>query len=276
MTGVDLRRRQILLAAGGLLIPRIAGAVSLPPSAEQIELILAERAWRQFLSGEYAYDEQTLRPIGDAQYDRAMRKIATPLFNQSTRRSALDWRIGTADSDDENAFTPGGGVICMLRGIVAYCRSEVELASVIAHEVGHIEHRHAIRRILSHQIFAETIRRAKAINHKDFVRSADLHKYEALAPELIYKSYKRLDEYQADAFAVHALAKAGYDVTQAHTLFERFAGERPDRLPVDTCLLMSHPEADKRAKRMKQIARRFGKQRPRPDSDAFKYLKSAS
>ena len=47
----------------------------------------------------------------------------------------------------------------------------------------------------------------------------------------------------------------------------------PAEAPLASCLMASHPETRERIARIEGLARRYGKQCVRPDSDAFEYLK---
>jgi predicted Zn-dependent protease len=258
-----------------MLIPSISMADTELVTSEQQEKLMADYFWHVFMQGKYESGGAKYMPIDDATFNRAMRSIAEPLFKISTR-STLDWRIGTADIGTINAFTCGGGVICMLRGLVRVCDSEVELASVIAHEIGHVEHRHAIERMMANTLFRSIDHRLLERKSEAVSSSIVAKQFEQVAPEIIYAAYERLKEHEADAFCVRVLAKAGYDMRLAHSLFEKLLDSKPGKVPLESCLMASHPDMRERIARIKGLSKRYGKQRGRPDSDAFKYLKSVA
>jgi predicted Zn-dependent protease len=268
-------RRHFLQAASGLLIPGISMADTGLVTAEQQEKLMADHFWRVFMQGNYENGGAKYIPNDDATFNRAMRSIAEPLFATSSR-SALDWRIGTADIDAINAFTVGGGVICMLRGLVHACDSEVELASVIAHEVGHVEHRHTIERMMTNVLFRSIDHRLLESESEAVRNSIVAKQFELVAPEILYAAYERLKEHEADAYSVRALARTGYDMRLAHSFSEKLLALRPGKVTLQSCLMTSHPDTRERIARIKGLSKRYGKQRSRPDSDAFKYLKSVA
>lgn len=272
---ISLRRRDLLAAAIGLLSPGYVLAQPDLKGPDEIERILADEFWVRFQRREPQGNGELYVPVDDATFNRAMNDIAAPLLGMSTR-SALDWRIGTADVNTINAFTPGGGVVCMLRGLVRFCDTETQLASVIAHEAGHVEHRHRIKSIMASSLFAEIDHDLLSKNSPEFRQSFVLNQYEAVAPELIYIAHSRLREHEADAFSVRALAAVGYDMRQSHSLFEKLLATEPGKVPFNSCLVSTHPLTEERIARIKGLSRRYGKQRPRPDSDAFRYLKSVA
>ena len=54
--------------------------------------------------------------------------------------------IRVFDEESVNAFALPGGYVYVTRGLLALAGSEAELASVLAHEIGHVTARHAAQR----------------------------------------------------------------------------------------------------------------------------------
>lgn len=59
-------------------------------------------------------------------------------------RQDLNWRFGLLNSDAINAFSAPGGRVFITRGLYELPLSDDELAGVLAHEIIHIDQRHAI------------------------------------------------------------------------------------------------------------------------------------
>jgi predicted Zn-dependent protease len=51
------------------------------------------------------------------------------------------------DTDEVNAFAAPGGLILISRGMLRCCKNEDEVASVLAHEIGHVQLEHGLRAI---------------------------------------------------------------------------------------------------------------------------------
>jgi len=60
-------------------------------------------------------------------------------------RTDLKYHFEILDTAEVNAFALPGGRIYITRGLLAYLNSEPQLAAVLAHEVGHVVARHAVR-----------------------------------------------------------------------------------------------------------------------------------
>ncbi|MCJ7815425.1 MAG: M48 family metalloprotease, partial [Xanthomonadales bacterium] len=63
---------------------------------------------------------------------------------QYALRQDLQWRFGLLDSEAINAFSAPGGRVFITRGLYQFPLSDAELAGVLAHEIIHIDQRHAI------------------------------------------------------------------------------------------------------------------------------------
>ena len=110
------------------------------------------------------------------------------------------------NSDVVNAFAVPGCYIYVTRGLMGIVNSEAELASVMAHEVGHIvaaPNRRPQRRSLWRSIGVWAV--------GTITGSDDLARIAGRAAEYFTLRYSRKQEYEADDLGVRYLAAAGYD-----------------------------------------------------------------
>lgn len=56
------------------------------------------------------------------------------------------------DSQEVNAFAAPGGLIFVTRGMLRCCSSEDAVAAVLAHEVGHVQHRHGLQAVRTSRV----------------------------------------------------------------------------------------------------------------------------
>lgn len=66
------------------------------------------------------------------------------LLAQYASRQDLTWRFGLLDSDAINAFSAPGGRVFITRGLYELPLDDHQLAGVLAHEIIHIDDRHAV------------------------------------------------------------------------------------------------------------------------------------
>ncbi|HMP73806.1 MAG TPA: M48 family metalloprotease [Kiritimatiellia bacterium] len=121
------------------------------------------------------------------------------------------------DTDEINAFAAPSGFIFISRGMIRLCRNEEELAAVLAHEIGHVQHAHALRAIRTSRITsAFTILGTEAAKNLGGAELAQLTEtfsgsIDDMTQTLITSGYSRGQEREADRAAVTILQRAGYD-----------------------------------------------------------------
>lgn len=116
-----------------------------------------------------------------------------------------------------NAFALPGGDIVITDELLALMKDEPDaVLTVLAHELGHVQHRHGLRLLL----------RAGAVGVVTSVVLGDFSSLLAAAPALLATSaYSRDNEREADAYA-RALARAGgADTSRMAVFFARIAEE---------------------------------------------------
>jgi len=156
--------------------------------------------------------------------------------------SAQVVRCGSA-----NAFSIPGGKLYICLEMIAQSQNEAELAGVLAHEMGHIEHRDGTRALTRSEIF-----RFVAIPAMFVGGPVGL----ALRPALEWggaaslMKYSRTAERDADAEAVRLLQANGYDAQAFSQVFTRLeAGARQKH-----SLFASHPADADRARSIQALA----------------------
>ncbi len=121
------------------------------------------------------------------------------------------------DSDEINAFATPGAFIFVTRGMLACCDGEEELAAVLAHEIAHIQNRHAIRSIKSSRwtkVFTKLGSEAakQAAGGRDLAALGDMFEgvLDDVTKALIVNGYSRDLEEEADVQGVAIVERCGY------------------------------------------------------------------
>ncbi|HEY1086519.1 MAG TPA: M48 family metalloprotease, partial [Archangium sp.] len=64
-------------------------------------------------------------------------------------RPDISWTFAVMENDTPNAFSSPGGYIVVTTGLLKKTQNEAQLAGVLGHEIGHIVHKHSIKRYRS-------------------------------------------------------------------------------------------------------------------------------
>jgi predicted Zn-dependent protease len=192
-------------------------------------------------------DTQVVQEYGvydDAKLTAYLNDICQRL-GKSSHRPNLTYHFKVVDVSVVNAFAVPGGYVYFTRGILASLNNEAELAGVMGHEIGHITARHSASQYSKAQlaqlglgvgmIFAEKV--------------SGLSELAQLGVGMLFLSFSRDNERQADDLGVEYASKAGYDATQMASFFETLERMNPgsDRSGLPSWF-STHPNPEDRVK----------------------------
>jgi predicted Zn-dependent protease len=167
-----------------------------------------------------------------------------------THRPHLQYHFEILDTPVENAFAAPGGYIYITRGLLAMLNSEAELATVLGHELGHVNARHSARQMT--RSILVTLGIAIAGELSEDIRKIAPVSY--IAAQLLFLKYSRSDEYQADALGIEYATKAGYSAGEMVNFFSSLQrlteSEGGARIPN---FLSTHPLTPRRIERVKEL-----------------------
>lgn len=232
----------VLLLAGFVWqgLPALAwmGARVLPPSYDQrigaAALAFLDRKW---LSPSELSDQERARVSG----------LFTHVIEHTNTQRELQllFRAGHPQGEEQgigaNALALPSGVVVITDEMVALAATDDELAGVLAHEVGHVVHRHSLRGVIQNTGITVLV----GVLTGD---AAGMNVLVEAAPAILANAaYSRRFETAADDFASEYLVAAGRDPSALGTLLLRLEEEHGGAASMG--YLSSHPPAARRAAR---------------------------
>jgi len=133
-----------------------------------------------------------------------------------THRNKLEYHFAVLDTPIENAFAAPGGYVYVTRGLLAMMNSEAELATVLGHELGHVNARHAVREYSKQLLLTGGLLIGSVLN-RDVAKVAP---YLMVGLQVLFLKFSRDDEYQADSLGVLYSRSAGYSPSQMIPFFK--------------------------------------------------------
>ena len=133
-----------------------------------------------------------------------------------THRPHLTYHFAVLDTPVVNAFAVPGGYIYVTRGILALMNSEAELAVVLAHELGHVNARHSVRK-MSQMMLAQIGLVVGSALSETFAKAAGVA---GVGVQLLFLQFSRDDERQADQLGVEYTRKGQYNPAYMIDFFE--------------------------------------------------------
>lgn len=193
-------------------------------------------------------------------------ELADPRLKRLTDRmaQALDVdriRVHIYEIDPVNGLAAPDGRIFITRGFYRkYQTGEVsaeEMASVIAHEMGHVALGHARRRMIDFS-GQNALRAALAMMLARFLPGIGVWIANGVAT-LLAARLSRSDEYEADAYAAALLTRAGIGVGPQKSMFEKLEKLTQARAGVLPAWLMSHPRTADRIGALERLEARWAR-----------------
>ncbi|MBE0502556.1 MAG: M48 family metallopeptidase [Desulfuromonadales bacterium] len=223
----------------------------------------------QVLSSSKEIDYTTERTIGEALALESMQRFGRPVANeslqqyvnlvgavvaQSSLRSTIPYYFTVLDSPVQNAFAAPGGVIFISRALLETLANEAELAAVLAHEIGHVAAKHALKSTQRAQFFqgVGTITAATS--------GSKGKEYQALIGDLQSKLFDQgLDkgmEFEADLAAMETSYRAGYNPLAMIRVLERLQKLEASSVKKGSWF-STHPPLKERIARLKREEGRY-------------------
>ncbi|MCC5640492.1 M48 family metalloprotease [Nostoc sp. CHAB 5844] len=132
--------------------------------------------------------------------NRYVQEIGQRLAANSDRPN-LPFSFQVVEDNSVNAFATTGGFVYINTGLLKTAENEAELASVIAHEIGHIGGKHLVKQ-LRQRALASGVATAAGLDRNQAV---------AIGVDLaLNRPRSRQDEFDADKRGLRTLARAGY------------------------------------------------------------------
>ena len=198
--------------------------------------------------GEKMYND--LREKNGLYQDEDWQDYVTGIGERLLAASGLaggNYTFTVVDNSAVNAAATQDGYIFVNRGLIAFCRSEDELAGVIGHEIGHVVGRH-VQRSKGLNRLGGLLGWLGVIGTSSFAMKDLGDTLTATAVSREAREY----ELEADGYGAGFLARAGYDplamIEVIHVLKDQelFAKSVMNRPSVYHGILGTHPRNDKR------------------------------
>jgi len=226
----------ILIGIGGMLWAVFALFIKLP---ERPTLISVED--EQSIGERYSKSILALNGFSeknDLYIDSIFVLTADTIKN--VQNSAYNYKFILVDNEMVNAFALPGGYIIITTGLIKFCETSEELLAVIFHEIGHIEKRHVVSRLV------------KDIG-LNLITSSDPYISSEIAKELLSQGYNREQEEEADLISCELLLKCNLEPRTLASFFRRLKDKNENGLYDNFEILSSHPNMNKRIKTVLQF-----------------------
>lgn len=164
------------------------------------------------------YDPQVIATFGEYKNDQLQALIQEKGKEMGliSHRPNLEYHFRILDSPVINAFAVPGGYIYLTRGIMAQFNNEAEMLGVLGHEMGHITARHSASQ-QTKQTLGQLLFVGGMIASEEFRKYGE---YAMQSMQLLFLSFSRENEREADRLGVEYASKIGYDANKMADFYQ--------------------------------------------------------
>ncbi len=245
------RRKFLKYAAftsGAFMMPLCFSGCAVNPVTGENQLMLVSRSQeialdRQRSKFQFSSDYGITR---DEKINKYIEEVGKKLLVY-VQRSDMPYNFHCVNATYINAYAFPGGSIAVTRGILLKLDNEAQLASLLGHELGHVNARHTAQQISKGRIASIIV---GGLIFAANSRSSDLgnvaRRLGMLSQSLLLSKYSRDHERQADFLGNAYMVKAGYSshgFVQLMQMLNSLHKKKPDAAQI---LFSSHPMSSER------------------------------
>lgn len=243
-----LLTRRRFLEIGGLAAAGLAAGCAANPVTGQSQLMLVSAQQEVAIDRENA-PHQFSTDYGVSQ-DKALNRYIDATGQRlvpHTHRPEMPYNFHCVNATYVNAYAFPGGSIAATRGILLELENEAELASLLGHELGHVNARHTAQQMSKGLIVQAALGGVAAYAQ----HAGDLYGQLAgtlgqLGAGALLAAYSRDNEREADALGLAYMTDAGYGAEGFVDLMDMLRGMNQRKPHFIELMFATHPMSEER------------------------------
>jgi len=233
--------KQLKSASAAILILVLAACTVSPTGRKQFILPNYTEGDMSKMGAAAFGDLKKKQPLdNDPKINAYVSCVANAILTALPGDEGAGWEIEVFKDDTPNAFALPGKKIGVHSGILAVAKNQHQLATVIGHEVGHVQAHHSAER-LSQQTAAQGALLVGAIIAGTSSSTEKGLVMGALGAGVTYgvlMPFSRTQESEADMIGLKLMAQAGFNPDESISLWENMAAADKNKAPE---FLSTHP-----------------------------------
>jgi len=191
--------------------------------------------------------EKKYEVVEDLNQNLLITEIGNKLTEASEMRE-MQFYFRILKKDGPNAFSIPGGYIYITYDLFDYVQSDDELAGILAHEIAHVIHNHALKQTRDNTKFT-----LLTILGVLLTGEPDVAVLGKLTTITFLNQYSREYEEEADLTSINLLIKTGYNPVGFLTFLERLYTREMFKPEVNLGIFQTHPETENRINYVKDM-----------------------
>jgi predicted Zn-dependent protease len=242
-----LSRREFICGSALAAAGWMAGCATNPVTGKSQFMLISEQdeleVDRQHVPLQFSADYGVTqdRQLGD--YLARTGKRLVP----GTHRPQLPYRFEVVNATYVNAYAFPGGSIAATRGILLKIDNEAELASLLGHELGHVNARHTAQQMSKAALTETLVGGVSAMaGGQNSAVGGLVGQVGAIGAGALLASYSRDNEREADDLGLRYMAAAGYNPDGFEDLMDMLRSLNRHKANAVELLFATHPMSEER------------------------------
>ena len=182
---------------------------------------------------------QEVTVVSDSTVTRVIDRIYQRLLH-GLETTDYDYQIYVVKNENVNAFATLGGNIVVFTGLIKYADSPEEVAAVLAHEIGHIEERHVVNKVVKELGVGLVL---------SILTGGDAGFLNQILQQSVTTVFDRSQESEADDYGLELLENARIHPNSMAMIFRKIRDKYASSTIETLEFLSSHPNTNKRIKK---------------------------
>ena len=173
------------------------------------------------------------------------------------------WEVVVFDSEQVNAFALPGGKIGVYTGLLGVATNQHQLATVIGHEIAHVQANHSNERLSTNQLTGLGTELGTLLSNGSEYQQLGMAALGLGMQYGVTMPYGRAQESESDILGLQLMNKAGFDARQSIDLWRNMSKASGGSEPLE--FLSTHPSNTTRIANLQQALKTLSKSnRPSP------------
>ena len=194
----------------------------------------------------------------DSKVNSYVECVSKTITDTLGKQSDFDqWEVVVFDSPQVNAFALPGGKIGVYTGLLQVAKNQDQLATVIGHEIAHVQANHSNERLSTSQLMGYGTDISKAFIEGSEYQEAGMAALGLGVQYGVTMPYGRAQESESDILGLHLMNDAGFDAQQSVELWKNMSVASGGDEPME--FLSTHPSNTTRIKNLEKELKKLVK-----------------
>lgn len=232
-----------LIGTATFALLAIVGCTTSPLGRSQL-ILFPDAEMAQMGAAAFQEMQQQTPASTNATHNAYVRCISDHIVRALPGEQPSAWEVRVFDDDAVNAFALPGRKIGVYTGLLEVAENQNQLATVIGHEVAHVQANHSNERVSTSFVTQSGLQLAQIAAGANTANQRQLFGLLGLGAQVgVLLPFGRAQESEADLIGLDLMADAGFDPRESVKLWQNMAKQGGQRPPD---FLSTHPSSERR------------------------------